>query len=119
MIRQELTVVFEKTEQLLYLLKKDITPKNRGQKITEIYEVIEERAKYIEQLHPPYTVAEQKLGSKIISFDTQIQKRLRLLFSDLKQEMKQMNKQKRSTISYENPYQSLQSIDGMFWDQKK
>ncbi len=44
---------------------------------------------------------------------------MKYLFLALKNEMKQVQQQKKSTTSYSNPYKNVQNMDGMFLDQKK
>ena len=72
----------------------------------------------MDQLNPPYTDEEKVLGEKIYSLNIGIESKMQQLFSDLKVEMKQVQKQKKTKESYTNPYKNVHTSDGTFMDSK-
>jgi flagellar protein FliT len=111
--------VYELTVNLQEWLNQEISEKNRAEIIEKINALVEKREEYIDALKPPYTMEEKELGKKIIPLNTEIQTKMQQLFDDLKLEMKNIRKQKKSNQSYVNPYASVQNTDGMFMDSKK
>lgn len=114
----QLQKVYEITVELKELLDQDITSKNREQAIDRLNELIEARGKWMEQIQPPYSDEEKLLGEKIYSLNTTIQDKMQQLFKDLKLEMRQVQKQKKSKESYTNPYKSVHVSDGTFMDSR-
>lgn len=110
---------YEVTEILAGLLEQDITPKNREAVIWEANRLIKQRANMLYELHPPFTDEEKQIGAQIVSKNRVIQTRMHLLFTDLKQEMKQIQQKKKSNQTYMNPYGHVRPLDGMFLDSKK
>lgn len=110
--------VYEITFELKELLDQDITPKNREEIINKLNQLIEARGKWMDQLQPPYTEAEKELGEKIYSLNIGIQNKMQQLFTDLKLEMRQVRKQKKTNESYTNPYKNVHVSDGTFMDSK-
>ncbi|GAB3802852.1 flagellar protein FliT [Virgibacillus kimchii] len=111
--------VYELTVELQHVLNQEITDKNRAEIIEKTNVLVEKRAAYINQLHPPYTMEEKELGKKLISLNTEVQTKMQWLHDTLKSELKNVKKQKRSNRTYINPYSSMQNTDGMFMDSKK
>lgn len=111
--------LYDMTKKLYDILNQPITNYNREEVIKQINTLVEKRGHYIDRLAPPYTNEEKKIGQDIIRFNKKIQEHMQQLFNDLKIEMKQVKKQKRSNRSYTNPYESVRALDGMFLDQKK
>lgn len=110
---------YEITLQLASVLDQDITPQNREAIIFEVHELIEARAVSMEQLQPPFSEEETKIGKALVTMNSTIQAQLEQLFSELKEEMRQVKKQKKSNRNYTNPYKSVQALDGMFLDSKQ
>src|SRR5690625_3312857 len=110
--------LYDMTKQLERLLDQPIHNTNREAIIKEVNELIEERGEYMNQLTPPYTHEEKMIGQKIVILNESIQQKMNKLFSELKGEMQQMKKQKKSNQSYTNPYNKVNSMDGMFLDNK-
>ena len=110
--------IYEKTEQLQQLLNQEITSQNREQVIGDVTKLIEERGQCMEGLTPPYTDEEQQIGQALIPMNREVEQKMNELFNHLKSEMKQVQRQKKSNAQYKNPYQSVDTADGMFMDSK-
>lgn len=115
---QAVQVVYELTMHMLHLLQKRHQVE-RHDVIEQLTHFIEKREQVLRKLSPPYSQDEIKIGRKIISLNKTIEQEMNALFTELKQDMKQTKRQRKSTQSYVNPYRSVQTIDGMFMDQKK
>ena len=111
--------VYDVTWQMKEVLKQEITVKNREQVIEQVNQLVEARRKHMEKLAAPYSEAEKVLGKKIILLNDQIEQTMEKIFNVLKSEMKQVKKQKQSNRNYTNPYEHVQTMDGMFLDSKK
>ncbi|MFC4023848.1 flagellar protein FliT [Oceanobacillus longus] len=111
--------IYEITMKIKTLLEQDITAKSRESVIEELNDLILSRGMYMEKLKSPYTEEEKKIGKELVLINNEIQKKMQILFADLKLEMRQVKKQKKSNQSYTNPYKHVQTMDGMFMDSKK
>src|SRR5699024_11196033 len=117
-IMNKLQTLLDITKQLDQVLEEDAHTKNRDEVIERVNELIEKRGKLLETINPPFSDNEQKLGKNIVAHNKQIQGKLNQLFNDLKLEMKQVKKQKKTNRSYMNPYENVKIADGMFMDSK-
>ncbi len=113
-----LTELHQITKELAKIFSEEITGKNREQTIERIDQLIAKRSDYLKQVTPPYSEAEKKLGKEIVRLNQYIEQEMQILFHDLKKEMHQLQKQKKSNESYIHPYKNLQSLDGRFLDSK-
>jgi flagellar protein FliT len=111
--------IYDITEKMAILLADEISPNNRQSVINEINMLLLEREKHMNTIAEPYSEEELELGKKIIPLNQTIQEKMNLLFFQLKTEMKQVKKQKNSNRKYTNPYENVQTVDGMFWDKRK
>ncbi|WP_042142663.1 flagellar protein FliT [Paucisalibacillus sp. EB02] len=111
--------IFEITEDMDKILSGDMTNNDRQRVIEEINTLLIKRDSYMELISEPYSDEELALGKKLLPTNQKIQQKMNLLFAELKTEMKQMKKQKNSNRKYTNPYENVQTIDGMFMDKRK
>ncbi|TFJ93308.1 flagellar protein FliT [Lentibacillus salicampi] len=114
----DLRTLLDVTKQLDNLLDEAVHAKNRDAIIEQVNHLIETRGKHLNAIDPPFTEEERKLGESLVVLNEQIQDKLNQLFNDLKLEMKQMKKQKKSNRSYINPYENVKTADGVFMDSK-
>lgn len=110
---------YELTETLEGLLEQDITPENRGAIIGEVNQLMEQRANLLLKIHPPFIEEEKQTGAQIVAKNHKIQTKMNMLFSELKQEMMEIQQKKKSNQTYTNPYRHIRPPDGMFLDSKK
>ncbi|OZU88793.1 flagellar protein FliT [Virgibacillus indicus] len=111
--------LYEITIQLKKTLVQEITAKDREAVIEQVNELIDKRSIHLQHVNPPFTEEEKVLGKELVVLNEEIQTKMLQLFNDLKSEMKQIKKQRKSNMSYTNPYKSVQTLDGMFMDRKK
>lgn len=106
------------TKQMEQLLEQKVTSKNRGMIIDQMNKLLGQRSHYLENITPPYSEKEKELGKEIVRLNTIIEKEMNILFDDLKKEMQQIKKQKKTNQSYVHPFKDVQAVDGMFMDRK-
>src|SRR5690625_5176865 len=97
-----LDALYEVTMKLYQLLKEPIPSKDRETVIKQVDELIEQRGNLLQDIIPPFTEKEKKIGEEIVLFNEHIQKQMHVLFVELKEEMKQVKKQKKSNRTYTN-----------------
>lgn len=111
--------IYDVTVIIQDLLNREITPQNRPKVIEEVNSLLKQRGLQMESISEPFTKEELELGKKLLPLNEQIQYKMELLFNGLKSEMREVKKQKNSNRKYMNPYEKVQTIDGMFMDKRK
>ncbi|RYG74397.1 flagellar protein FliT [Lentibacillus lipolyticus] len=111
--------LWDTTEELHHVLHAAMEAKDRETTIEQMNRLIERRSEIMKRLQPPFSEAENRLGKKLVCLNKQVQVQMDNLFDELKQEMRQMKKQKKSNRTYVNPYEHVQTMDGMFLDSKQ
>ncbi|HEY4602083.1 MAG TPA: flagellar protein FliT [Cerasibacillus sp.] len=114
----DVQLVYQLTMQMIRVLD-NLNKTQRQDVIEQITYLIEKREQALQKLSPPYSKQEIEIGQKIILMNKTIEIEMNRLFLELKQDMKQMKQQRKSTQSYVNPYRAVQTVDGMFMDRKK
>ncbi len=115
----QLQKTFDVTKQLEEVLSEKINGKDRDTVIDQVNHLVEQRGDLLSEISPPYSEAEKQLGKELVKLNEQIQEKMNHLFHDLKVEMKQVKKQKKSNRTYVNPYENVKTMDGMYMDSKK
>ncbi|SHF89106.1 flagellar protein FliT [Ornithinibacillus halophilus] len=111
--------IYDITVEIEHSLNKEIDSSDREALINHINQLIEKRGIYMEEATDPFTDEEIKLGKEVVRMNQRIQPKMDAIFLEIKKEIKQMKKKKTSNKNYVNPYQSVQTMDGMFLDKKK
>ena len=112
-------VIYDITIQLKEIVDQPITGKTREATIEKLNKVIMKKGVQMEKIKPPFSDEEHQLSKALLPLNEDVQNKMQIIFADLKTEMKQIKQQKKSNQSYTNPYKSVQTMDGMFMDQKK
>lgn len=111
--------LYKLTIDLEATLNQEITNNNRESIITKINDLVDKRGIAMQEIQPPFTETENETGQKVIKLNETIEQKLEAVFSQLKEEMKQMQKRKKSNRSYINPYGKMKTIDGVYLDSKQ
>lgn len=111
--------VYEITEEMMELVNQDITAKDRESVIEKLNELLLRREKMIHSISEPYSLEEKQLGERLIPLNESVHKKMKRIFTNLKEEMQQMQKKKSTNQRYVNPYRNVQVMDGMYMDRKK
>ncbi|MGE7763761.1 flagellar protein FliT [Peribacillus sp. NPDC096540] len=104
------------TVELIAVLE-DRTIAERDDKIERVTQLIDQRDELLSQIKPPFTGEEQQLGRAIMLLNQQVDRLLNLQRLEIKRDIQEINKKKKSSNKYTNPYESL-SVDGMFYDKR-
>lgn len=109
------------TKDLFLLLDQEFSKNitEREQTIEKVTNLLDRRGALILDIKAPYTKEEIKMGRELIPLEQKIQQRLKLLFNNVKSDMRTVKKQKSSNQKYVNPYQSLANFDGAYLDKRK
>ncbi len=109
---------YEETTKLLAFLKKASASQERDQRIEYIQIALDKRQKLIEQMKPPYSEEEEKIGKQCIDIEKEIQGLLQSEKVLIQKDIVSFSKRKQTRERYVNPYKSL-NYDGMFYDKRK
>ncbi|PRS37738.1 hypothetical protein C6W19_10310 [Bacillus sp. RJGP41] len=60
---------------------------------------------------------EQQLGRSVLLLNQRVNHLLKLQKQEIQRDIQEMNKKKKSSNKYTNPYESL-SVDGVFYDKR-
>ena len=93
----------------------------RDEFIEEIQALLDERGRVIKEISQSdfsYN-AENKTHRTLFELDKGIRKRLELVMTSIKADMKELQASKKSEQQYTNPYANVQVMDGMYYDKKK
>ncbi|KPH76703.1 flagellar protein FliT [Oceanobacillus caeni] len=115
----QLQKVFDITVEMKQILDKDISSNEREATIEQLNNLLLQREPFLERLTPPFSEQEDLLGKRLVFLNQEVQHLMDQLFSTLKTEIKQMNRQKKSNKNYTNPYHNVHVMDGMYLDKKK
>src|SRR5690625_4810310 len=96
----KLDTIYDVTNKIEKVLNQSITTKNRESIISEATTLIEERGRMMEELTPPFSEQEKSLGKKIVEINVQIEKKMEILFASLKQDIRKINKKKKTKSYY-------------------
>lgn len=113
------SVFLQHTVELSQQVNQKVTDDNRTEVIQKVQQLLTVRSKLLPQLPHPENEEEKAKVAKVKNLDVDINQKLEILFNGLKEEMRNMKRQKSSNQKYTNPYQSVASYDGMFMDRKK
>jgi flagellar protein FliT len=105
------------TKELYQACQMPFNLENRELLIQQIESKLEQRGDLLQQISPPFTAYENKLGLEILEWNKKIEERLSSLYSLVKIDLNKVNQKKNKAEKYINPYQSLQ-VDGVFYDKK-
>ncbi|UXJ69549.1 flagellar protein FliT [Lysinibacillus fusiformis] len=93
----------------------------RTQYIEKINDMLDERGLIVEKLKKNNFLydSSNKIHHTMLELDKGIQERLDLVYESVKLDMKDFLNAKKNEIQYINPYESLQNLDGRYFDGKK
>jgi flagellar protein FliT len=104
------------TAELLAVLE-DRAITERDVKIERVTKLIDQRDGLLSQITPPFTGEEEQLGRAVLLLNQQVNHLLKLQKQEIQRDIQDINKKKKSSNKYTNPYESL-SVDGMFYDKR-
>ncbi|MDQ0231466.1 hypothetical protein [Metabacillus malikii] len=111
--------VYSITEQLFQLVSKSVNKDSRDEVIEEITSLLDTRDELIKAVQPPFTANDKQLYNQITTWNDIIDDKMTEIKANIQQDMMQLKKSKSSNQQYINPYQNVNSSDGMFYDKRK
>ncbi len=111
--------LYDTTAQLDTLVSQPVTSENREEVVQSLTALLEVRSGQMEELKPPFTNEENRLGKELLPMNKRISKQIQHIFDQLMVDIRTIKKQKQSGKKYINPYASMQTLDGRFLDKRK
>lgn len=108
---------YETTVALIALLEKD--GMERDEKIAEAAELLEKRERFLQEIKPPFSPQEMALGKELASLNEKVELLLLKEKNEIQRNMQRLKKQKETNDKYTNPYESLLTVEGGFYDKRK
>lgn len=89
--------------------------------IDEINDLLEQRGELLSTFQEidQETLRNHQLMPHLLELDKGIQQRLQKVMSAVKEDLKRLQKSKKSEQQYLNPYSDVRVMDGMYYDGKK
>jgi flagellar protein FliT len=113
------TALFHVTKELRDLVAMPITAEARDEKIAAIERLLAQRDELLQDLRPPYSGEEQRLGRQIVQWNQEIEEHLRELKRQIQRDLAMVREKRRANAHYTNPYEQSLVMDGMFYDKKR
>ncbi|HLS23547.1 MAG TPA: hypothetical protein VK037_06475 [Pseudogracilibacillus sp.] len=111
--------LYKTTKQLLEVVEKPYeTFEEREKLIDEMNKLLVQREELMQEVKPPYTEEEETLGKQIIKMDETIKEKMNELFRSVQTDLRQLKQKRDSDKTYINPYKNLETVDGMYVDDK-
>ena len=90
---------------------------NRDQLIEEVEKRLAERKLLLDQMKPPFSETDQKLGADIAVYDEKIQILFKETLNGIQRDINLIKQKKIQNKRYENPYGTSYE-DGIFFDKR-
>ena len=113
-IEQFLTISEELYSHLIAMPKEE----ERTEFTQQINILLDNRDAAIQSLEK-IDISTSSLYSQLIELDSSIKKELEKIMHLIKEDIKDLQQKKRHEGSYSNPYAATQTLDGMYFDNKK
>ncbi|HZW69123.1 MAG TPA: hypothetical protein VFF20_11075 [Pseudogracilibacillus sp.] len=111
--------LYETTKQILDTVNKDhFTVDERTVVIEKINDLLEKREVILEKIKAPYSKEEEVIGGEVVKLDKLISEKMDFIYKTIQQDLKQLKHQKDSNKTYINPYKDMNTVDGMYLDNK-
>lgn len=116
---KRMEVLYTKTKEIVSLLQEVDNPDaNRDTIIAEVNQLLEQRSEMLKEIVPPYSDEEMAIGKMVTVLNEEIEVHMLALYDRVREDLKQVKKQKDQGASYINPYGSMKTVDGMYLDSK-
>lgn len=106
------------TIELIKLLENEQS-NDRDGKIAKIEGLLEKREDFMQRMKPPFSQEDQETGKLLVGHERKLVKLLAAEKAAIKKDLLTLNKKKQSQAKYHNPYESLSTTDGVFYDKRK
>jgi flagellar protein FliT len=113
------TALFHVTKELRDLVCAPISSEKREETIETIERLLAERDELLQNLRPPYSEEEQRLGRQIVAWNREIEEHLQAIKRQIQRDLAMVREKRRANAHYTNPYEQSLAMDGMFYDKKR
>ena len=107
---------YQATIELIELLENKKS-NNRDEKINNIQVLLEKR--FMEEMRPPFSPSDQEIGMQIVKLNQKVKTLLEVEKTSIQQDINKTKKKKQTATKYNKPYESLSTMDGVFYDKRK
>jgi len=108
---------YQTTVELIKLLENEQS-NDRDGKIAGVEELLEKREGFMKGMKPPFSQEDQEIGKRLVELEKQLARLLAVEKESIKRDMQTLQKKKQSQTKYHNPYDSLPTADGVFYDKR-
>lgn len=108
---------YEVTVELIRLLENEGL--TRDEKIEQTAKGLATREGLMKLIKPPFSTEEEQLGKQLIALEQKLQRLLEIEKSGIQHDMLTLKKQKETNKKYTDPYESLVTVEGGFYDKRK
>ena len=106
------------SEKLFSHLATSPSDEERTEFIDQINVLLDAREEVIQSLDKT-NISTHSLYNHLLELDKSINERLETVMNVVKGDLKDLQQKKRHETSYTNPYAATQTLDGMYFDNKK
>jgi len=109
---------YQATIELVELLENKKS-NNRDEKINNIQVLLEKREGFMEEMSPPFSSSDQEFGRQLVKLNQKVKTLLENEKTSIQQDINKTKKKKQTATKYNKPYESLSTMDGVFYDKRK
>jgi flagellar protein FliT len=109
---------YQTTLQLIHLLENEKS-NDRDGKIHTIQALLEKREGFMQEMTPPFSLSDQEIGRQLVKLNQTVKILLESEKTSIQQDINKTRKKKQTATKYNNPYDSLSTMDGVFYDKRK
>ena len=109
---------YQATIELIELLENKKS-NNRDEKINNIQVLLEKREGFMEEMSPPFSPSDQEIGRQLVKLNQKVKTLLENEKMSIQQDINKTKKKKQTATKYNKPYESLSTMDGVFYDKRK
>lgn len=107
------------TKHLRGLCMTQDSKQSRDDIIKEVHRLLDERSHIIPLVETPFSTEEMEQVKTFMRLNQETEEKMQTFLADLKHDMHTSKLQRKSNQSYVNPYNHIQTADGMYVDRKK
>lgn len=108
---------YEATVDLIELLEQ-ASEENRDERIEKIEELLDKRDRSLQSIQPPFSQGEEMLVKKALALNEKVMELFQREKTAIEKDINQLKKRRKTNQKYVNPYASLRSVEGAYYDKK-
>jgi flagellar protein FliT len=108
---------YHSTIELIQLLESERN--DRDEKINQIQALLTKREGFMKEMNPPFSAEDQEIGRQLVALNQKVTTLLKGERAAVQKDLNNTKKKKQSATKYTNPYETLSTMDGVFYDKRK